>query len=113
MLQTKVSFEAKSKINTFLGEKGEDLLKREVNLILDIALKNELPLDKITIGVERDAEIKSWKYVLAKLAFSSTFDEADTFFKLICSQIDAFESTLDAESKAGLLDKLYYVFETV
>lgn len=113
MLQTKVSFEAKSEIALLLGEKGLALLQKEIDLIQDAALQNGLPLEKITVGVARDSEIKTWKYILAKLVFNSTFDEADAFFKLIFSLIDTFESTMDTESKAVLLDKLYYVFETV
>lgn len=112
MLQTKVSFEAKNKINAFLGEKGVDLLQREIDLIQDVALKNGLPLEKIIVRFERDYEIRSWKYVLARLFFNSTFEEADEFYKIICSQIDVFESALDSESRETLLDKIYYVFET-
>ena len=113
MIQTKVSFQTKSKITSFLSVPGAASFQREIDLVQDVATKRGIPLEKINVHLERDVEVRNWKYVVVELFFKSTLDEAYQFYRILCSQIDLFESTLDMKIREALTGKVFYVFETI
>jgi hypothetical protein len=109
----RVSFEEEGKVKSLLGQVGTTLLYRILDVIRNTSSRLNWPLQRITVSYTQDSELENWKYVLLRLAFRSSFENADAYLHVLYSEIDKLVAGLDDAQKRLLADYFFYDVETI
>ncbi len=112
MLQTKVSFEAREKINKLLGKSGVDYLQKVFALIQREAIEKGWPLREIVVRYQNDPEVKNWRYVVVTIMFDSSVEEAAGIMESLFPLIDSIRH-IDLMKDRSFLEEIFYDFETI
>jgi len=94
-------------IEALLGDQGENVSEKVIELIGDSVLKDSWPLVRVEVRPVKDSEVKDWQYILLVLIFDSDFDTANKYLHNFYKKLDILTEQLDIEEQ-DILQRLFF-----